>query len=46
MPPAPAKDDGTKDYEAIATYVPVYNDEVKLSVGDRVTVLKKYDDGR
>ncbi|KND04429.1 uncharacterized protein SPPG_00158 [Spizellomyces punctatus DAOM BR117] len=32
-------------YRAIASYDPVYTDEIQLTVGDRVAVVQSYDDG-
>ncbi|KAJ3086071.1 hypothetical protein HK102_013545 [Quaeritorhiza haematococci] len=38
-------EESSAQYRAIATYVPVHGDEIRLSPGDRVVVLHSYDDG-
>lgn len=36
----------SEEFKAIANYAPVHGDEIKLTVGDRVTLLHSYDDGK
>ena len=33
-------------YKAIANYAPIHGDEIKLTLGDKVTLLHSYDDGK